>query len=630
MITPLEERRAHSGSQFAVRVALLSGIALVAFAAIFFRLWYLQVLSGEEYLAQATDNRIREIKIQAPRGEILDANDKVLVANRKALSLQILPEELPVNNGERHDVIRELGGVMDERPRKIRREIRRQTKELPANPVTLQLDVDPNLALFLRERADRFPGIRTEEVYVRKYPQGAMAAHVLGYVTEINEELLEEPVYSDLVPGDRIGRDGVEFQYDQMLRGQNGAIRVQVDAQGNPVGRTLAERAPQPGNDLKLTIDKRVQAAGESALSTYSAGLRSSFVAMSVDDGAILGMGSSPTYEPEIFTPPADTDAVEAIFAPDGLGPANNYAISGQFPTGSTFKLVTALAGLEEGIVTTATTIADAGVWEWGGVKWQNAGEQPYGSVDLGRALEVSSDIYFYMLARDAIYAGDGEAIQKWATELGFGAPTGIDLPNELGGFVPSEDAVNEKFEEGLFLDGWVPGQNLNFSIGQGFFTATPLQLALAYATVGNGGSLVRPHVAERVVSPSGETVQDINPEPRRDVEINPAYRQAIMDGLTRAANGPEGTSTAVFGNYPIEIAGKTGTAERPDLLSDQSWYAALAPADDPEVVVIVTVEGGGFGADTAAPAAKEILSAYFPGPQTESGPAPVAADSVE
>lgn len=615
-------------SQFAVRIAVLGGIALVAFAAIFFRLWFLEVLSGEAYLKEANANRVREIKILAPRGDILDRNGNVLVDNKTALALQVRPDKLFARTADRNRELRKLGRVSGMGVHKIRREIKEQTNLLPASPVTLQQKVDENLVFYLRERQDEFPGVTADEVFVRDYPEGREGAHLFGFVSEIGPEALKEPAYDGLDPGDRIGATGIEAQYDSVLRGRNGAIRVEVDALGEPRGAELSRVEPKSGDNLVLTLDKKIQSAGEAAISQF--GLPAAFVAMSVEDGSILGMGSYPDFDPSIYTPPVSTRAIETL-TNDESTPLLNRAIQSGYPTGSTFKLITATAALEEGLITPTETYADAGGFFYGGRDWINAGEAANGAINMTSALKLSSDVYFYSLGLEAdrVRQEDGEQpIQDWASRYGFGGLTGIDIPGEGAGLLPTPEWRNDLYEDAADPDScsgkvrdyagcgetdrpWTEGDNMNLAVGQGDLNATPLQLALAYAALGNGGEVVRPHLADRAEDALGQVTQEIDPAPGRELEISEETRSTIMEGLRQAAMEPGGTSYSIFGGFPVEIAGKTGTAETA-IGIDQSWYAALAPADDPEIVVVVTVERGGFGVESAAPAASQILSQYF------------------
>ncbi|MGI8726115.1 MAG: penicillin-binding transpeptidase domain-containing protein, partial [Solirubrobacterales bacterium] len=437
-------------SQFAVRVAVLGAGALIAFSIIFFRLWYLEVLSGDDYLVQAQENRTRSITVQAPRGKILDRNEKPLVENRTAPSLQVRPAELPQRTGEANDVLKELAEVSRMKYKRIKREIKEQTAELPASPVTLKRDAPAKLVYHLAERADMFPGVTADEITVRKYPNGNLASHLFGFVSEVNEDQLAQPQYEELNLGDQIGAAGLEAQYDNVLRGRNGAIEVPVDSFGNPRGRSISEIEPERGDDLVLSIDKNIQKVGEQAIAQF--GKPAAFVVMNVNDGAVLGMGSFPNFDPSIYTPPVSFDKIEEL-TEDPADPLFSNATQSGYPTGSTFKLVTGTASLEEDLTTPTEPIADTGVFDYAGRPWKNAGSQPYGSVNTTRALQVSSDIYFYKMgirseeARDGAEA-DENAFAKWATRLGFGSATGIDLPSENAGLVPTPEWRNELFEE--------------------------------------------------------------------------------------------------------------------------------------------------------------------------------------
>ncbi len=606
-----ERERPLLPAQFALRVAVLSGFALVMFSIIFFRLWYLQVLSGGHYLKQAQNNQVRDITVRAPRGEILDRDGAVLVDNRTALALQLLPTELPKRKYKRQQEFKRLGNVIGMSPKQMNKQVRKQTKDLPANPVTLQRDVDYDLVYYLRENQATYPGVAVQRVYVRNYPGGTLAAQIYGYVREVTEAQLKEARYQGLTPGDQVGQSGVENTYDNVLRGANGMTKVQVDAAGNPTGGVLSEAQPQPGDNLVLSIDRPVQKAGEAAIGAFST--PGAFVAMNVHNGEILGLGSSPTFDPSIFAKPViPTSTYEQLTSPDTGAPLSDRAIQGLYPTGSTFKPITAIAALESGVLTPSTTIVDGGSFSLGpGTQpLQNAGGAAYGALQLPQALQVSSDVFFYNVGA-MLYQGGGNAQDKWAYDLGIGHPTGIDLPGEVAGLLPTPEWRNQLFKEGNTDRPWSEGDNVNLAVGQGDLQANPLQMAVAYATIANGGDVVRPHVGLEVQDPNGSVVQEIDPAPQRHLDIDPTYRSAILDGIHAAAQEPSGTSYDVFGDFPVPMAGKTGTAERPGQL-DQSWYVSLAPYPNPKIVVATTIEQGGFGAESAAPATRQILEAYY------------------
>jgi penicillin-binding protein 2 len=598
-------------AQFALRVAILSGFALVMFSIIFFRLWYLQVLSGDKYLKEAQNNQVRDLTVYAPRGEILDREGNVLVDNRTSLALQILPTELPRKKYKRKQEFERLGHVIGTSPEEINKQLRKQTKDLPANPVTLKQDVPNDLVYYLRENQTQYPGVTVQRVYVRNYPAGTLAAHIYGYVREVTKDQLKEARYQGLQPGDQVGQSGVENTYDNVLRGTNGLTKVQVDAAGNPTGRTLSDTPPQPGDNLVLSIDRKVQEAGEAAIGSFST--PGAFVAMNVHTGEILGLGSSPTFDPSLFAKPViPTSTYTSLVDTDNGAPLSDRAIQGLYPTGSTFKPITSVAALQSGVLTPTTTIVDGGSFDLGGgVTLQNAGGAAYGALQLANALQVSSDVFFYNVGAMLYNSDNTDEQDHWASELGIGHPTGIDMPGEVAGLLPTPAWRDKLFKDGQTDRPWTMGDNVNLSVGQGDLQTNPLQMAVAYATIANGGYVVRPHVGMEVQDPNGSVVQEIDPAPQRHLDINPEYSNVILDGLHMAAQEPSGTSYSVFGNFPVPMAGKTGTAQRPPM-PDQSWYVCVAPYPNAKIVVAATIEQGGFGVEAAAPVARQILDAYY------------------
>jgi penicillin-binding protein 2 len=595
------------GPRLALRSAVLGGIAVALFAVLFFRLWDLQVLSGSQYLAEAKNNRTREYKVIAPRGNILDREGNVLVDNRTSLALQLNTLKLPADPAEEKVELTQLGQLAHMSLRKMRQTIEEQEEVAAGAPVTLRKDVGYDLVYYLEENQRRFPGVTVQRVFVRDYPDGTRAAHVVGSVGEVSGEELKQAPYKGLEPGDEVGKEGVEYTYDKYLRGEPGMTKIQVNALGQPTpGGQLVSEPPAPGDNLKLTIDPDVQAAGESALA--SRGLPGAFVTMNVNNGQLLGLGSFPTFDPTVFTEPKTQAQVNALYRDPVLAPLTDRATQSYYPTGSTFKLVTALAALEEGVITPSTSIFDGGKLTVGTQSFQNAGGASYGSLTLVPALEVSSDVFFYELGWKM---WDTNQLQHWAAKLGIGKESGLDLPGETEGLVPSRAWRNQLYKEGNTERPWSAGDNIQLATGQGDLQTNPLQLAIAYAALGNDGTIVTPHVGMEVEDAAGRVLKEFDPKPRRKIKIDPANRMAIMEGLHQAAQGPQGTSYGIFGGFPIEVAGKTGTAQRPPH-ADQSWYAILAPYPDPRIVTIVTMEEGGFGAESAAPAALQILEAYF------------------
>jgi penicillin-binding protein 2 len=541
--------------------------------------------------------------VQAPRGEIVDRNGQELVANRNSLSIKVTPDKLPEGTAERRQVYRRLARLLNLNPRRLQRRVEGELKALPFSKPTVKQDVPWELVAYVLERQSRFPGVEPEREFLRRYPHETVGAHLFGQVGEVTETQLKDQRYNRVALGDRVGQAGIELEYDRFLRGINGAARVEVDANGN-LTDTLRRREPKQGSQLRLSIDLDVQRVAQQALAGGTG--RGAVAVMNVDNGEVLALGSQPSFDPNIFTKPLSQKRLNALSS-EALGkPLFNRAIQAGYPTGSTFKLVTATAALESGHITPDTVLNDPGSLTVGGVKFENAGGVVHGALALRQALTVSSDVFFYQLGQ---YMDEkGMPLQKWGRQLGIGRKTGIDLPAEEPGRMPSPQWRDRWYKQGLTDRPWSVGDNINLSVGQGDLLANPLQMAVAYAAIANGGRVLRPRLGLRIEDAAGRAIQQLDAPTARRLKISEANRNAILEGLHGAANGPGGTSTPVFEGFPIPIAGKTGTAEHIGK-ADQSWYVALAPYPNPKYVVAVTDEAGGFGADTAAPMARRILA---------------------
>jgi penicillin-binding protein 2 len=703
----LEERRPAITPQLAVRVALLGGFAFALFAIVFFRLWFLQVLTGEDYVSQARENRVRKVRIEAPRGDIVDRNGRKLVRTRVAPVVQVVPNLLPASvleladeyraarakvEGERlqaagrlrsfdrelgedgrgkatkaerrerrrlaraartarpvaipdlpadatdvRALYRRLGRVISVSPRTIHERVIEGVAETPYSNVVIKTDVPKAAFNYLRERKEQFPGIAVEKLYLRSYPHDELAAQLFGTLREISPKELKERKYRGVAPGTRIGASGIEYSYDSYLRGKDGYTKVVINALGNRDERRETSRVePRQGNQLKLSLDLDLQRTANNALrraiaaASVNGAKAGAFVAMDPRNGEILALGSYPSFDANVFAKPLSQRKYDELNSEERGAPLFNRAIAATYPTGSTFKVVTAMAALQEGLITPSSTIVDSGVFKLGPQEFRNAKDAVFGPLQLRRALTVSSDVFFYELGAQA--NSKGPIIQNWARKLGIGRKTGIDIPGEFPGLVPDAEWRNQGYDdylkcakkakvtpgtqEALYACGgierpWSQGDNVNLAVGQGDLQATPLQLATAYSTVANGGRVVRPHLGQAVEDGSGRLVQQIRMRPRRHVEFSAANQRAIMDGLRGAASAKDGTSADVFKGFPLPVYGKTGTAERAPN-PDQSWYAAYVPHPTRPIVVVTTVERGGFGAETAAPAARLILAEWF------------------
>ena len=659
----VEDRRPPITPQMALRVAVLGGIALTLFGIVFFRLWFLQVLSGDQYLVQARENRTREVRIQAPRGEIVDRNGRVLVDNRPANVVRISPNSLPeqtlsdaatwgqkmgqrekrpkgrkgplvplppIADGGLRTRYERLGRVLGMRASTIHRRVIESLAQLPYSAVTVRSDVPSAVINFISERKENFPGVGPEQVFLREYPHKDLAAQLLGTVGEIGEDELRMRRNRGVKQGAVIGKAGLEYTYDRYLRGRDGARILRVNANGRFEPGPLREREPVPGRQLRLSIDLGLQRTGQEAMRAIGGGLPGAFVAMNPRNGQVYAMGSLPSFDPSVFAKPISQAKLEQLTSDANGAPLVNRAVSGRYATGSTFKPVTALAALDRGLVTPDTVVQDSGCIKIGTREACNAGKVANGPVSLRRAMQVSSDIYFYRQGVN-LFGLDGEPLQSWARRLGFGRRSGLDLPDEQRGQIPGRkwrselNALERKCRPGNKgipcyteeLRQYNVGDNVNLAIGQGEIAASPLQMAIAYATIANGGKVPRPHIGLEVQDRTGRVVQRIDPGTARKVKIDPSYRQAIMDGLALAAQQMPGTSAHVFAGWPhgrLPVYGKTGTAQVPlnGGLVDQSWYVAYVPHKSKPIVIAATIERGGFGADRAAPFVRRMLAKHF------------------
>jgi penicillin-binding protein 2 len=668
MIQLPEDRRPPLTPQLALRIAVLGSIALAMFAIIFFRLWFLQVLSGDKYLAQASVNRVRHVDVPAQRGEILDRSGSLLVDSRSSIAVRLSPPDLPHNPRRRSRLYARLEsilGIPAQRERckipqpsgtakalrvgPIRCAVAQQQATLPYADVTIKTDVSRYIQYYLAERQDEFPGVNVQQVWLRRYPLHSLAAQLFGTVGPINKTETHEARYRGVSQNAIIGQSGLEYYYDRYLRGTDGTDTIQVDALGRFKGY-VSHKAPVTGHSLKLSLDVGLQRAGQQALADAIASNppapAGAFVALNPTNGEVYAMGSYPTFDPNDFAKPITQTKYDELFGPSKGYPLINRAIQGAYPTGSTFKGISSIAALESGAWSLGEIYDDTGVYNNGPVDLRhNAGNAAYGAVDLTQAIMVSSDNFFYNIGRLLNSASPrGGPLQKWAHRLGMGRKTGVDLGGESAGILPSPEwrASRNKLEATCdnlthptaqfpnhprhklssggcgIADGtnrpWSVGDNENLAVGQGDLEATPLQLAVAYSAIENGDHVIRPHIGLEVDAPDGTVLQRIDPPPARHVTIEPQYLDAIRSGLHDAASVSGGTSADVFAGWPqsqYPVYGKTGTAQHFGQ-QDQSWYVCYVPDPVKPILVVVTVEQGGFGAQAAAPAAREILSQWF------------------
>ena len=627
----------------AVRVGVLGVVALAVFGLLFFRLWSLQVLSGARYLDAAQNNQIRTIRVEAPRGPVLDRNGKVIVANVPGTAVKLWIGDTPKEG--RYRMIRRLAAVLDVPPDRLAREVDERMGD-PLTPITVKTAVHDDQVYYLQEHASEFPGVQIQQTYLRDYPYQSLGAQVLGYVGEISPQELKskQREKADYVGGDKIGKAGVEATFDEYLRGGSGAAQIRVDSMGRPQSPLEIRRDAKPGSAVRLTIDIGLQRAAERAIRDGIALARANkqynvaggaIVAIDPRDGAVRAMASFPTYKPSVYVGRIDPEKLAPLVDNAAAKAANfpglNRATQVAYPPGSVWKPVTALAAMQEHLLSPYASIQCTPTAEYGRDKQVFKNWDPYVNrpMNLPEALSTSCDTYFYTVG-NRFYEGGAASrsrMQQWARKFGFGAPTGLDIGGEAPAYqtVVPTPAWRKKTFKSDWDKAWNPGDSIQLAIGQKDVTVTPLQMARFYALIANGGKLVTPYVVSRVEQPgpNGQapvTLEQFPPSPPQDVGVDPAALQAIREGLWSATHSQEGTSSGVFGTYPISISGKTGTAEKvvnlPGYpvghLEDQSWWCGYGPSEDAELVVCAVIENGGHGSSAAAPAALRVFEKYF------------------
>lgn len=634
------------------RVTVLGLVVVSLMSVLLSRLWFLQVLVGEEFAQAAERNYVRIVAVEAPRGRILDRNGRVLVRNRPSLAVGIRRDDFPERGPERRRLVGEIARLLEMTPAAVERRLR-DVRVSPYKPVVIADDVPRETIFRLRERPERFPGIETFPLPVREYPSATLAAHVLGYVGETNEAELESLRARGYRLGDSIGKTGVERTYERWLRGRPGLDKLEVDATGR-VLRSLGSQEALPGADLTLTLDAEVQEVAEEALALGIKRARSTrfretgepfeapaggVVVLDARTGEVVAMASAPTFDPRRFVGGVDADYFRSLNAPESNFPFLNRAMQAPYPPGSTIKPVTSLAALASGAGAIGSRYPCTSEFEFGDRVFRNWRPRT-ASITIGGALVESCDTVFYRFAvqwwlaeRRAERAGRpvNEVFAKWLRTFGLGAPTGIDLPQEAEGVVPDRAKRREDWErnrtrwcnrwerertitwEDLCLRGWLwrGGDAVNTSIGQGEIEATPLQMAALYAAVANGGTRVVPHVVKRIEPLEGRG-RTLAPKPRGTVKAAESHLRYVRGALADVPTA--GTARFPFRGWPfsrVSVAAKTGSAE---IAGKQpfSWFAAYAPASNPRYVVVSVVEQAGSGSQVSGPVVRRIMDKLF------------------
>lgn len=596
-------------------------IVWIIFLAFFFlagKLWFFQIIRGDELKLRSEGNRIRFQEVKPLRGLVLDREGNILVDNMPSFDVSMIPE-LAKNSRE---VMDRLTFLEDECTDRWKRQLDRNGYRKPFVPVRLERDVSWKHLAVIEANTFQLPGVVVDVVPVRDYRLGEMMAHILGYVGEAGCEETDGGSDETYRPGDMVGKTGVERTMDLELRGASGGEQIEVNVSGRKI-RVLGVVPPRTGNTVVLTLHADLQRICWDAFREKAG----SVVVMDPRDGSILAMVSKPSYDPNLFNRGISEEAWRKLLE-DPLCPLQNRPLLGLYPPGSLFKLIVAMAGLEEKEAMPEKRIFCTGSHTVGDRTFRCWNRDGHGSVDLRRAIVESCDIYFYELGEKI----GVDTIARYARMCGLGRRTEIGLPGEQEGLVPSREWKLKKMKEP-----WQIGETVSLSIGQGFILTTPLQLLRAYCALGNGGVLFRPRTVDRILSPEGETIREIPPAADGVLPLSEANRKLLLAALRDVVHGERGTGKALKGleTLGVEACGKTGTAQvvklvqedrrDPDKIpykyKDHALFVAFAPYPDPEIAVMVVVEHGGGGGSVAAPIAREILMKYFEKKKEEAVP---------
>jgi penicillin-binding protein 2 len=669
-------------NQLVIRAAALGLVAAVLFGILIFRLWALQVLHSDHYVAQANQNEVRQLDLPAPRGQIVDRTGMPLVKNTSHVLAEVNPAGLagtvdcttfPADQQSTcravvHDTppgavprcaalqlqqrcieLAKLGKVFGLKKRDMWNTYERTLYVntdgsggcTPKNghpcyvvnagaPIPIKTATEPQVAYVL-ERRSEFHGVQFLQTTQRQYQFHDLAANVLGYVSQISQGELKDPNFHGVKGGSDVGQAGVEYSYDSRLRGIDGVLQQNYDAAGRAVGQAYVQQAAQPGETLKLTIDYRLQQIAQRAIA-YGIQVAhanaepyahtGAIVAMNPQNGAILAMASYPSYDPSVFLPPAKGAA--KLYKDTFNQPLVDKTLEPKSP-GSTFKSITAASAWNAGLIGPGSTLDCPGQFTVPGdtshTVFHNWTTASSGRINLPTALEISCDTFFYQLGYSFyLRPNQGIEFQKQIRRFGFGTtpPLDIPVPSYDSGLVPDPTWRIQTYSDPID-QAWNPGYDIQMAIGQGDLTVSPMQLAVAYSAIANGGKLVTPHVGEAWIDSSGNE-QRIPFAPQRNLHLSSEMLREIRLGLFEASHGSQGTSTSVFGAFQPSVAGKTGTADHLDKNGNpappNAWYASMAPCDpsscNPKLVVVALINDGGHGGVSAAPAALQVFQSYF------------------
>lgn len=574
------------------RLKALNFLVVLVIVILIARVGYLQIYDGEYYAHLADGNRIRIIPTVAPRGTFFDRNGQLLVTNRPGFAVSLLPLTEPISP----EVIERVSKLLNVPIEEIQRRI---DIHYSFDPIRIKQDVTPDIVTIIEEQKNDYRGVVIEVQPIRNYILKQEGAHTFGYVSEISDAELELKKDEGYKSGDIVGKFGLERVYDKEIRGENGGEQVEVDVAGKPV-QILGKKEPTPGYDLILTIDKDLQTAAEVAVDSILKEIganAAAAVVLNPQNGEVLAMVSRPAFDPNLFAHGISTRDWNAINT-NPYHPMDNKTITGEYPPGSTFKIVTGTAALSAGKVTPEEQIYDSGT-HWL-IPKGNAGGEVLGWLNFHEALAHSDNVYFYEMGNRL----GVDELERYAKMFGLGKETGIDLPYESPGL-----ADWKEYKWDVYGDEWYLSETFDAAIGQGFNLVTPLQAAMVAGEIAANGKRFKPHVVKRIVTQDGDLIKEFTPELLGELDVDPYIIKLVQDGLHEVTI--TGTAARNFAGFPYEIAGKTGTAENSQG-RDHGWFVGYAPFNNPCVSVAVIVEQGGFGASSAVPIGRKILEKAF------------------
>ncbi len=587
------------------RTVYVATIVLFLFGLIYGKLFYLQIFKGEKFKRLSENNRIRLIMVAPPRGRIFDRDGVLLVGNRPSFNLTVVPEDVR-DEAVLTDRMKSLVGI---EPWDMDRLLLKNRGRVPFEPVVVKRDLSWDEVAKIETFKLDLVGVGLDIEPLRYYVHGDIFSPLIGHIGKIGEKDITRLRFGDYRLGDLIGKSGIEEMWEESLRGRRGGLEVEIDATGRMM-QILHDVKPRRGNDVYLTLDYDLQKVAKEAIGDMVGAV----VAIYPSTGEILAMVSNPSYDPNMLAGGLGIDAWKEIVN-NPARPLENKAIQGQYPPASTFKIITAAAALEEGIINRGQLLFAGDRFRLGDRIFRDWKEGGHGWIDIYQAIVESSDTFFYQVGLDLGI----DTLSRYAMAFGFGNPTGINLKGEKKGLVPTR-----RWKQKRFGEPWYDGETLSVAVGQGYLLATPLQVLIAYSAIANGGRLLKPILVKKVVNTKGEVIYRSKVDVRGKLPLSSDTIRFLQDALRGVVNDKKGTgrNARIRG---VDIAGKTGTAqvvrlkdddkdedEIPYRFRDHSWFVGFAPAHDARIAVVVLVEHGGFGASTAAPIAKKVMEAFF------------------